>query len=206
MARQFVSSSIYVIFISLLFCNRLSNLCACPLPSNASCSECDILRHIHFSPNRQLNIDLSVELNLALSANTATKFTGSINSEDNLDFSFDSTPLADSETNCFGTDAEIGSGSACTHYVEMTGDRLPTCTWNYACDYSPHRFPQYIWKAECNAAPSGYRAQPIYYDIPTLTLTSASESGCLPFQEPQAIYSWGIEKVQVACSCIPTSA
>lgn len=209
MTRQLQSApSIYTIFLSLLFCSNLNNLCACPLPSNASCNECDVLRHIHLSPSRQLTIDLSVEINLALSANTAIEFARNINSENNEDYSFDSTPLEDSATTCYETNAEIGSGSACTNYVEMTGedDRLPTCRWNYTCDYSPHRFPQYIWRAECDTPPSGYRAQPIYYDIPILTLKPDSDSGCLPFQEPQAVYSWGLEQVQVACSCIPTSS
>lgn len=202
MTTQVLQSTmpIYLVLLCLL-CNRLRGIQACPLPSNASCSECDLLRHIQLDHHAQ-NINLNVQLNLVMSQNSANSFAMLINSENNGDFTFYNTRLEDPVTRCI---ADAEEGSPCTNHVVMEGERQPLCTWNYTCDYSPHRFPQYIWKAKCDTAPPGYRPQPIYYNIPTLTVTSSSQGGCLPFQDPEAIYRWGMERVEVACSCTPTS-
>lgn len=200
MTRQ-LSHQTIPIYVALLFMLFSHNLCACPLPANLSCSECEVQRYIQQSHNSQLNINITVGLNLALSQNTHYEFARFINSINNDDFSFDSTPLSGPVTTCYGNDFE--AGSPCTHSIQMVGGSLPRCTWNYTCEYSPRRFPQYLWKAQCATPPQGYRAQEIFYEVPTLTLDSMTETSCLPFQGPEAVYRWDIERVPVACSCIP---
>ncbi len=185
-------TSIYL-FIILLGC-RHHILQACPLPSNASCNDCQVLRYIQLDRNRELNINLTVPIDLGLSQNTANNFARVINSEQTSeDFFFEAYSLG-SVASCLGSDPN--AGSPCTHNFRMAGSPLPTCRWNYTCDYSPNRFPQYIWKAECM-----HSAHPIFYSIPTLTLESDGESGCLPFTRVKPVYRWGLQKVPVACSC-----
>ena len=205
MSRLTLQSLLPICVYFFLSTALLHSSAACPLPSNATCTECDVLRHERFTRNKQLlHFDLTVELDLTKSVNTANKFSHEISTEEeDPDFLFASARLGDSVSSCYGTEEEASTGSACTNFVNMTGPRQPGCTWNYTCDYSAHRFPQYIWKAECATAPSGYRAHPIYYEIPTLTLNPTNDSGCLHFQEPQAVYRWELEKVQVGCTCVP---
>lgn len=204
MTRQLLQliSSIYISILCLFLYNGLDNLHACPLPANASCTECDILTYIEETQNKStLIVDLNVELNLAPIEHAITLFTHNIApGEGENGLVFDIADLPDMSTSC---NTDMDSGSPCTKFVKMTPEEnLPNCTWNYTCDYSPHRFPQYIWRAQCASAPEGYRAQPIYYEIPTLTLKNDTNSGCLHFQDPQAVYSWKMERVQVACTCV----
>lgn len=195
------SQSIYCTILStILLCYKLSHILACPLPSGASCDDCHILRQIQFNSSLPLNINLTMKLDVVKSQNTITEFVRNINNDDS--YTFQRTPLTGPVRDCYGSDPN--AGSPCTDYIEMEGERRPKCTWNYTCDYSPNRIPQYLWRARCDKAPPGYREQEILYEIPTLTLTSASEHGCLPFYESHATYKWDLETVTVACACIPT--
>lgn len=196
MARSLTqAASIYPVYLLLiLFGYRPHNLQACPLPSNAPCSECQVLRYIQLDHRRQLNVNLNVTLDLALSQNTADDFHETINSAvRHDDFSFEAQHRGSAES-CLGSDPN--TGSPCTHDFQMTGADVPSCRWNYTCDYSPNRFPQYLWRAHCMGA-----AHPIFYKIPTLTLASENGSDCLPFTGTQTVYRWGLEMVAVACSC-----
>ena len=131
-------------------------------------------------------------MNLQLSQNNDNVVRRFLNSDNtNDDFSFETYSPA-SVANCFGEDPNIGT--PCTHNIRMTGPA--TCRWNYTCDYSPNRFPQYIWKAECPES-----SHPIFYPVPTLTVETQGGTGCLPFTEANTVYRWGQEKVAVACAC-----
>lgn len=191
----------------LIICSRLSNLKGCPLPQNATCSECDVLHYIQLDPDASgmLNTNITVSLNLAESENSAHEFVQSINSFDNNDYSFDSALLPGDISDCYGRNP--AEGLPCTHYIRMSArNNLPMCTWNYTCNYSSHRFPQYIWEAQCDTAPLGYRYQEIFYDIPTLTVSSRGNgSNCLPFRDDDAVYRWNTERIVVACVCIQDS-
>lgn len=192
MARSFTqSTSIYLVSLSIILLGY-NNLQACPLPSNASCTECQVLRYIQLNHSRQLNVNLTVTLDLLHSQNNPNDFSDAINPDNRHDFSFEPYAVGSVES-CLGSDPN--TGSPCTHNIRMEGDNLPSCQWDYTCDYSPNRFPQYLWRAQCTGA-----AQPIIYHIPTLTLESAREGDCLPFAGTQAVYRWQLEKVAVACT------
>lgn len=197
MARSSIqSASIYSISLLIFLLGyRLRTLQACPLPSNASCSECHVLRYIQLDvDNRQLNINLSVELDLVLTQNTAKNFLDTINSVvRHDDFSFEAHRKGSAKS-CLDNDPY--ARSPCSHDIQMAGADVPTCRWNYTCEYSPNRFPQYLWRAHCAGS-----AHPIFYKIPTLTLESEGGNDCLPFTGAQTVYRWGLEKVAVACSC-----
>ena len=75
--------------------------------------------------------------------------------------------------------------------------------------------PQYLWQADCsNSSPpteltSGrtadcectvYECTPIYYKIPVLTLESNPQN-CNPFSLQEAVWSWELKEIPVACSC-----
>lgn len=187
------SAPIYAIAILIILLGH-SNLQACPLPANASCSECQLLRYIHLNHSRELNVNLTVALDLALSQNTADNFCETINSVvRHDDFSYEARATGAAES-CLGSDPN--AGSPCTQHIQMAGADVPSCRWSYSCDYSPNRFPQYLWRAQCTGS-----ANPIFYKVPTLTLESQRGSDCLPFTGDQAVYRWGLEKVAVACTC-----
>ena len=186
-----------VFFIFLLGC-KLSCLHACPLPPTEVCNDCDVLNYISSSHTNQSTISPTVIINLQQSINNPTDFARFIHSNDNEDFSFDATNLSPSR--CLPTQRE--TGTPCTQSVVMVGENHPTCTWNYTCNYSPNRFPQYIWKAQCATAPDGYRIHAINYLIPILKLESEVGADCLPFQGANTVYRWGIEEVPVACVCV----
>lgn len=190
----------YFISISIVLLFHQSN--SCPLPSNASCNDCDVLRYIQFNPSRQSNLNLSMNLNLNESENTAYNFAPKINSPENEHYTFEGTPLPN-QIRCSNSSTE---GSPCSDYIKMANHSLPTntCTWNYTCDYSPRRFPQYLWTAQCAPPPTGYRAQKVYYEIPTLTFVGEEiGSECLPFRHPEATYKWKLHEIVVACICVP---
>lgn len=174
---------------------RLVNLQACPLPPSIQCSACEVLQYINDLENSQLDINLTVAMNLDQSRNTPDTFRQHINSDDNnMDFSFDSFSLRPNLTGCSDRNT---IGSPCNLGFRMGGGRLPACTWNYTCNYSPNRFPQYIWRAVC--APGAHE---IIYPIPVLTKNVETADDCLPFVGAQAVYAWSLEKVPVACSCV----
>ena len=183
----------------ILQCFTFTHLSACPLPQNASCHNCTVLQHINeLLPNR-LDINIMVNLNLAKAENTADKFARVVNNfPRNRDVIFDSTS-SPGVSSCFGNDPS--TGSPCSEYVEMSANTHIKCNWNYRCDYSANRFPQYIWRAECGQAPAGYRSQEVFYEISTLNLSSESTE-CIPFHESQVVYKWMLEKVAVACVCV----
>lgn len=182
----------FYLLVTILLGYQLGNLQACPLPANASCSECDALRYIQLGHNN-LNINLSALIDINLSLNTIIDFSHTINSVERHDFSFRISSTG-SVGDCLGDDPN--AGTPCTHHLQMEGDSLPRCQWNYTCDYSPNRFPQYLWRAQC-----ADNAHPIFYRIPVLTLEPGTEDGCIPFSSAHAVYRWGMEKVAVACSC-----
>lgn len=197
---------IFVSTLYILLCHKVVNLNACPLPTNitntnATCHDCNVLRYIQLEQPRQINVNLMMAINLAESENSAGHFAQKINSDTNRDYLFDSISLPGAVRNCYGSEETASTGSPCTDYIRMDGDHLPTCTWNYTCNYSPNRFPQYIWEAQCAQAPAGYRHQKVYYNIPILTYSSAG-SNCLPFKNPEATYTWGLQRIVVACACI----
>lgn len=197
MARSLTqAASIYSVSLLLILIGYTPHnlLQACPLPANASCTECQLLRYIQLNRSRQLNISLNVAIDLALSQNTADNFQETINSDDRHDSISFELNQRDSVESCLLVD-DPNAGSPCTHDFQKTGAGL-SCKWNYTCDYNPNRFPQYLWKAECMGS-----AHPIFYQIPTLTLENKSGSDCLPFTGTQTVYKWGLEKVAVACSC-----
>lgn len=192
-----VSQSVTVLVISIiLLAFKSTNLHACPLPSNASCAQCEVLNYIDNILNDQSNINLRVVLNLATSINRPIEFAESIN-YDNDDFFF----RVAGARNCSSDDPT--NGNPCTQSINMIRPNLPQCSWSYTCDYSPNRFPQYIWKANCSAQPAGYRLQEIFYQLPTLTIESEADAGCPPFQGVNTVYRWGLERIPVACTCIP---
>lgn len=183
-------SSLFSLLIILLS-YRLHNLQACPLPANASCAECDVLRYIQgldgAGHNRQLNVNLTVALDLDHSQNTAINFI-----RNHTNSGLYRINSLDSVEGCLGSNHTVGT--ACTHNIEMVVSS--SCRWNYTCDYSPNRFPQYLWKAECTGS-----AHPITYSVPILALETERESGCLPFAGGEAVYRWKLEEVTVACTC-----
>lgn len=200
-----VSQSVTVFIISIiLLAFESTNLRACPLPPSASCAQCEVLNYIDNILNDRSNISLRITLNLAKSINGPIEFAESINYRNdsinhrNDDFLFRVTGAR----NCSSYDNST-NGNPCTQSINMTGSHLPDCSWNYTCDYSPNRFPQYIWKAKCGPQPAGYRIQEVYYQLPTLTLESEVEAGCLPFQGANTVYRWGLERIPVACTCVP---
>lgn len=171
---------------------RLVNLHACPLPPNTQCGDCEVLQYIDGLESGELDINLTVALSLDQSRNTPDTFRQHINSDDNnMDFAFDSFSPSANLADC------SREGSPCTLGFRMGGARMPACTWNYTCNYSPNRFPQYIWRAEC--APGAHQ---IIYPIPVLTKNVETAEDCLPFVGAQAVYTWSLEEVPVACSCV----
>ena len=192
----------------ILLCHKIANLNACPLSGNNNittatpCNQCNVLRHIHMDPTRQINVNLMVALNLGRSENSAGEFARKMSSDQNQDYFFDSISLPGMVRNCFGSEQSANTGSPCTDFIRMDGAGKPGCTWNYTCDYSPNRFPQYIWRANCAEAPDKYRSQEVFYEIPTLMYNSEGSS-CLPFINPVTTYTWTMEKVAVACVCVP---
>ena len=78
------------------------------------------------------------------------------------------------------------------------------CSWNYTCDYNPHRFPAYVFHAHCKSnhwwhftPPNQKRPQPcrlIYYPVPMLYNT-----GCNPVTSKKN-WEWRQEMVSVACA------
>ncbi len=186
-----VSLSIYLVFISTILLGfRTASLLACPLPDTATCGQCHVLNYINSLSNSQSKINLTINLDLSKSINRAIEFTQPISSGNNLDYDFQP----------YGPAGCSSNDTPCTQSIHMAGSNLPNCSWNYTCDYSPNRFPQYIWMANCASAPPGYRPQEIYYLIPTLVI----EDGCLPFQRADVVYKWVQKRVPVACTCIAT--
>ena len=184
-------------FFILLVGYRLVNLHACPLPPNTQCSDCEVLQYIDRLEDGQLDINLTVALNLDESRNTRETFRQHINSDNsNMDFSFDYFSPLPNLANCNDPSGELVR-SPCNHGFRMGGSRLPACTWNYTCDYSPNRFPQNIWRAECPP-----EAHEIIYPIPVLTRNVETADGCLPFVGAEAVYTWSLAKMPVACSCV----
>lgn len=199
---------IYLVSTMLILLGQTPvNLNACPLAANSTtnsttCHQCDVLRYLQLDRNRQINVNLTVALNLVESENLAGEFVRDINPSQSSDYFFDSICLPGAVRNC---EQSADTGSPCTHYVRMNGDHQPHCRWNYTCDYSPNRFPQYIWRANCAEAPDEYRSHEVFYEIPTLKYNS-EEPRCLPFKNPGTIYTWKMEKVAVACVCVPQEA
>lgn len=194
---QLSQSTVYLL-LTILLCYRQTNLYACPLPTSGSCNNCSVLRFLQLnsSVHVQPNVNLTVDMNLAESENRAHEFANSIDPGSD-DYSFDTTNLPGNLRDCFDSE----SGSPCTHYIAINGN-IPNCTWTYSCNYSANRFPQYMWWAQCAPPPRGYRAQKVYYTVPTLTLSTESSLDCLPFHDPRAVYKWSKERVPVACVCI----
>jgi hypothetical protein len=137
-------------------------------------------------------------MDLSASQNTATEFADDINSVERQDSapSFDIFPVPEGAArSCLGNNT---NRVPCDLRLQMPTDpdTPSACRWNYTCDYSKSRFPQYLWKAQCTG-----NAHPIFYRVPVLTLQPGSETGCLPFTSDHAVYRWEIEMVPVACSC-----
>ena len=80
------------------------------------------------------------------------------------------------------------------------------CSWNYTCDYNPHRFPAYIFHARCTNThwlqynPTGFpplkpkSCRSIYYPVPVLY-----SQGCNPLTSKKN-WEWKQEMVSVACA------
>lgn len=186
-----VSKSIYIVYISIIFLGlRTASLLACPLPDMPTCGQCEVLRHINSLTNSQSKINLTVNLDLSKSINRPTQFAQDISSVKNPDYFFESN----------GTAGCSNNDTPCSQFIKMVPENspLPICSWIYTCDYSPNRFPQYIWRANCTDTTT---CQEVYYQIPTLTLHSEVEDDdCLPFQRADTVYTWGQEMVAVACT------
>lgn len=200
--------TIYVVPTLLLLLGHTAViLSACPLPVNNttttdSCHQCNVLRYVQVEQPSHININVTMALNLRQSENSAGQFAQKISSNQNRDYLFDSISLPGPVRGCYGSEQNAKTGSPCTNFIRMDGTRLPNCMWNYTCNYSPNRFPQYIWEAQCAQAPHGYRSQEVYYRIPTLVYSSEG-SNCLPFKSPEATYTWRMQRVVVACVCVP---
>lgn len=185
---------------SILLCYRPYNLQACPLPANASCSECQAIRYIENGRNEP-NVRLNVIVDLLRSQNALLDFTDAVNSAERHGFIFSAvSSISPPLETCLSEDSsrDPNIGTPCTHNLTMmgVGGALPSCNWNYTCEYSVNRFPQYLWRAQC-----ADNAQPIFYRIPVLTVTPESEGDCLPFTSTNTVYTWRMETVAVACSC-----
>ena len=123
----------------------------------------------------------------------------------------DSLPLYDSNCNA-------SSVCECSLTYSRSYDRLygtPLCSWNYTCDYNRNRIPQYLWQADCSRSSPPpelttsatadcecprYECTPVFYKIPLLTLETNTRN-CDPFSLQDAVWSWSLEEVPVACSC-----
>ena len=90
----------------------------------------------------------------------------------------------------------------CNEYIPEHAQQFDqACGWNYKCDYNPHRFPSYIFQADCqdktwrsanSIAPK--RCHSVYYPIPVLYST-----GCNPLTSKKDWY-WKQEIVTVSCA------
>ena len=187
-------TSIYLMLASsILLCYKLRNLQACPLPANASCSECQVIREIQGL--NEPNVNLNIIINLFHALNNPNDFIHAI---ERPGLMFDTSSINSSLETCLHS-RDPNVGTPCTHNLQMVGDPLLTCRWNYTCDYSPNRFPQYLWRAQCPD-----NAQQVFYRIPVLTVTPESEGDCLPFTNTRTVYRWEMEMVAVACTCNTT--
>ena len=192
--------------VAILLYHTISNLHACPLPrdtntSSAPCHQCDVLDYIE-NKHGQSSINLILNINLGNTRNNAVTFASHISSSSNNDYFFD--PVS-SSTNCVN---DAAAGSPCTDRVQMVkSNQNLMCSWNYTCDYSPDRFPQYIWKAQCPRDIPGYQIHEVYYHMPVLTYTStgSGSADCIPFKTPGATYTWSMLTVPVACTCVASS-
>lgn len=89
------------------------------------------------------------------------------------------------------------------HHFQQFGQ---ACSWNYTCDYNPHRFPAYMYHAQCTNShwfqytPSSFptvRPRPcrmIYYPVPVLY-----SRGCNPLTTEKK-WEWKQEMVSVGCA------
>lgn len=90
----------------------------------------------------------------------------------------------------------------CNEHIPQHSQQFDqACGWTYKCDYNPHRFPSYIFQAECKDrtwrpahSPTPHSCYPIYYPIPVLY-----SSGCNPLTSKKDWY-WTLETVTVSCA------
>ena len=174
---------------------------ACPLMSDQSCSPVDDLTVRNALQQNNVKVRLAVSAILGDLLNNAGRFRWFHNI----------VPLYSKNCNSNGTDV-----CSCNLTRQSTTYGTPLCSWNYTCDYNRNRIPQYLWQADCsNSSPpteltSGrtadcaectvYECTPIYYKIPVLTLESNPQN-CNPFSLQEAVWSWELKEIPVACSC-----
>jgi len=153
--------------------------------------------------------DSRVKVRLAVSATKADL----LNKAGRFRWFYDTVPLY--EENCSSDSSDV---CRCNLTRQSTTYGTPLCSWNYTCDYNRNRIPQYLWQADCsNSSPpteltrvSGatadcqectvYECEPINYKIPVLMLES-NPRNCNPFSLQEAVWSWEIKEIPVACSC-----
>ncbi len=203
-----MKSSNLIVFLVIYAC---TNLQACPLSDNASsthCHECDALHYIA-NTHRGDNINVILNINLGKSINRAFDFSKAITPTDS---SYYYEPMRNSSlTSCVSS---VESGSACTQHIVTRGSRRPMCGpgnqcdgWNYTCNYSSNRFPQYIWEVQCPPSTSpGIKVQTVYYSMPVLIYTPNgsinTSADCTPFKNLGTLYTWSMQRVPVACTWV----
>jgi len=175
---------------------------ACPLMGDhQSCSPVNDLTVRNALQQSNVKVHLTVSATLGDLLNNAGRFR----------WFHDIVPLYGETCNSNGADV-----CSCNLTRQSTTYGTPLCSWNYMCHYNRNRIPQYLWQADCpNSSPpteltSGrtadcqectvYECTPIYYKIPVLTLESNPQN-CNPFSLQEAVWSWELKEVPVACSC-----
>jgi len=188
-----------VVFAVLLVLNTALKGRAC----DQFCSPVDDLSVRNNLSNSRVNVRLTVNATKADLLNKAGRFR----------WFYDTVPLY--EENCSSDSSDV---CRCNLTRQPTTYGTPLCSWNYTCDYNRNRIPQYLWQADCsNSSPpteltrvSGatadcqectvYECEPINYKIPVLMLES-NPRNCNPFSLQEAVWSWEIKEIPVACSC-----
>lgn len=104
------------------------------------------------------------------------------------------------------TPRRMTTEEVCASIPEHPQQHNDECPWTYTCTYDPHRFPAYVFEAECSnrdhrewtKTSRGLRlvtrsCEKVYYPVPML-----HSSGCNPLTSKKA-WSWVQEKIPVAC-------
>ena len=189
-----------IVITVLLVLNAVVRGSACPVIGDQWCSPVNDLTVRTTLQDSNVKAQLTVNATLDDLLNKAGRFRR-----------FHNVPLY--QENCNSNSSDL---CHCNLTRQSRFEGTPLCSWDYTCDYNRNRIPQYLWQADCsNSSPpteltSGatagctectvYECTPVYYKIPVLTLDS-NPRNCNPFSLQDAVWSWELKDIPVACSC-----